>query len=228
MTGNDDRGQAEIVATYDAVAERYAAEFADDLAEKILDRALLSALAEMLRRAGVENKIADLGCGPGFEARFMAELGLEVVGVDLSPAMIAEAQRRHAGVRGLEFKIGSLLALPFAEASLAGAIAIYSVIHLERAARALAYVEMARVVRQGGMLLLSVHTSALGFPSGSIRRLEEWWGRRVGLDGHFIAAEEVAGGLEQAGFEIAARLERGPSTSREFPSQRVYLLARRR
>lgn len=228
MTGIDDRGQAEIVATYDAVAQRYAAEFADDLAEKILDRALLSALAEMVRLAGVEKRIADLGCGPGFEARFMAELGLAVVGVDLSPAMIAEAQQRHAGVRGLEFQVGSLLALPFADASLAGAIAIYSVIHLERAARALAYAEMARVLRPGGVLLLSVHTSALGFPPGSTRRLEEWWGQRVGLDGHFIAAEEVAAGLQQAGFEIAARLERGPSTSREFPSQRVYLLARRR
>jgi len=227
MTGTDDRGQTEIVATYDAVAQRYAAEFADDLAEKILDRALLSALVEMVRGAG-GGKVADLGCGPGFEARLLAELGLDVVGIDLSPAMIAEAQRRHAGVPGLEFAVGSLLALPFADASLAAGVAIYSVIHLDRAARALAYAEMARVLRRGAVLLLSVHTSAAGFPAGSTRRLEEWWGQRVGLDGHFIAADEVVAGLADAGFELMARLERGPSTPREFPSQRVYLLARRR
>ncbi|WAS97447.1 class I SAM-dependent methyltransferase [Nannocystis punicea] len=227
MTGTDDGGQAEIEATYDAVAQHYAAEFADDLTEKILDRALLSAFAEMVGRAA---KVADLGCGPGFEARFLAELGLAVTGVDLSSAMIAEAQRRHPSVEGLDvdFIKGSMLGLPFGDASLAGAIAIYSVIHLEPAARARAYAEMARVVRPGGTLLLSVHTSAVGFPAGSTRRLEDWWGQRVGLDGHFIAAEEVIDGLERVGFSIMARLERGPSTSREFASQRIYLLARRR
>ncbi|PCC67673.1 Methyltransferase domain-containing protein [Nannocystis exedens] len=225
MTGTDERGHAEIEATYDAVARNYAAEFADDLAEKILDRALLSAFAETVGRAA---RVADLGCGPGFEARFLAELGLAVTGVDLAAGMIAEAQRRHAGVHGLEFVKGSLLALPFADASLAGAVAIYSVIHLDVGARARAYAEMARVVRPGGALLLSVHTSAVGFPAGSIRRLEEWWGHRVGLDGHFIAAEEVIAELGSVGFELTARLERGPSTPREFPSQRAYLLARRR
>lgn len=225
MTDRDDRGQTEIRATYDAVARDYAAEFADDLAEKILDRALLSAFAELV---GPAAKVADLGCGPGFEARFLAEVGLEVTGVDLSPAMIAEAQRRNAAVPRLELQVGSLLALPFANGSLAGAIAIYSVIHLDAAARARAYAEMARVLRPGGTLLLSVHTHAAGFPPGSVRRLEEWWGHRVGLDGHFIAADEVVAGLEGAGFELTAKLERGPSTSREFPSQRAYLLARRR
>lgn len=223
MTGRN-AGEADIQATYDAVARSYADEFAGDLAERILDRALLSAFAETV---GPAAHVADLGCGPGFEARFLAELGLEVVGVDLSPAMIAEAQRRHASAPRLEFKVGSLLALPLHDASLAGAIAIYSIIHLEPAARARAYAEMARALRPGGALLLSVHTHADGFPPGSVRRLEEWWGHRVGLDGHFIAAEEVIAGLERAGFDIVARLERGPSTLREFPSQRTYLLTRR-
>ncbi|MDC0715558.1 class I SAM-dependent methyltransferase [Nannocystis bainbridge] len=224
MTGTADRGEADIEATYDAVAQQYAAEFADDLAEKIVDRALITAFAETVGRAA---KVADLGCGPGFEARLLTELGLSVVGVDLSAQMIAEAQRRHAGVPGLEFVRASLLALPFGDASLAGAVAIYSVIHLEAAARAKAYAEMARVVRPGGALLLSVHTSAAGFPAGSMRRLEEWWGKRVGVDGHFIAADEVSAGLEAVGFTIAAKLERGPSSPREFASQRAYFLARR-
>lgn len=225
MTGPDDRGHAEIEATYDMVARHYAAEYADDLAEKILDRALLSAFAEMVGRGAL---VGDLGCGPGFEARFLAELGLGVTGVDVSGGMIAEAQRLHAGVQGLEFVRGSLLALPFGDASLSGAVAIYSVIHLDAARRAQAYAEMARIVRPGGALLLAVHTSAAGFPAGSVRRLEEWWGHRVGLDGHFIAAEEVLARLDEVGFELTARLDRGPSTPREFLSQRAYVLARRR
>jgi SAM-dependent methyltransferase len=221
--------EAEIRATYDAVASRYAEAFADDLPDKILDRALLAAFAETVRRTttGDGSCVADLGCGPGYEARQLAGLGLDVVGVDLSPAMIAEAQRRNMPHRRLEFRIGSLLALPFADAALAGAIAIYSVIHLPREERARAYREMARVIRPGGSLLISVHTSAIDFPPGSIRRLEEWWGHTVALDGHFIDADEVIAGLHDAGFTIDASLERGPSTAREFPSRRAYLLAMR-
>jgi len=86
---------------------------------------------------------------------------------------------------------------------------------------------MARVVRPGGALLLSVHTSAADFPPGSIRRLELWWGHTVALDGHFIDADEVIADLATAGFSIDAQIERGPSTAREFPSRRAYLLAMR-
>ncbi len=221
--------EADIRASYDAVASRYAEEFADDLTDKILDRALLAAFAETVRRTttGDGSCVADLGCGPGYEARQLAGLGLDVVGVDLSPAMIAEAQRRNMPHRRLDFRIGSLLALPFADAALAGALAIYSVIHLPREDRTLAYREMARVIRPGGSLLISVHTSAIDFPPGSIRRMEEWWGHTVALDGHFIDADEVIAALHDAGFTIDARLERGPSTAREFPSRRAYLLAMR-
>ena len=221
--------EPDIRASYDAVASRYAEEFADDLTDKILDRALLTAFAETVRRTttGEGSCVADLGCGPGYEARQLAGLGLDVVGVDLSPAMIGEAQRRHLPHRRLEFRVGSLLALPFADAALAGAIAIYSVIHLGHEERARAYAEMARVVRPGGSLLISVHTSAADFPPGSVRRLESWWGHTVALDGHFIDADEVIAGLADAGFTIDARLERGPSTAREFPSRRAYLLAMR-
>lgn len=213
-----------IRTTYDAVASRYAQEFADDLAGKVLDRAMLAAFAELAGRGAV---VADLGCGPGFEAKHLADLGLEIIGIDLSTAMIAEARRRHPAVARLEFRVGSLLDLPFADASLAGAIAIYSVIHLGPAERAQAYHEMGRVVRPGGPLLLSVHISGPSFPAGSTRHMTEWWGQEVSLDGHFIDPAEVTAGLVAAGFVVDAILERGPSTPQEFPSRRAYLLARR-
>lgn len=215
----------DIRATYDTVARDYAETYANDLASKIVDRALLAAFAEM---AGPGARVGDLGCGPGFEARHLAGLGLDVVGVDLSPRMIDEARARHGDVARLEFRVGSLLALPLEPAALAGAIAIYSLIHLDPDERATAYRELARVVRPGGPLLLSVHTSAQDFPAGSTRRMTSWWGHEVVLDGHFIAADEVEAGLTAAGFDLRARLERGPATAHEFPSRRAYLLAGRR
>ncbi|CAN5332585.1 class I SAM-dependent methyltransferase [soil metagenome] len=221
--------ETDIRKSYDAVAKDYADEFADDLAQKILDRALLNAFAETVRRYdGDATQVADLGCGPGYEADLLATLGLDVIGLDLSPATIAEAQRRHAARHRLEFRVGSLLSLPFADATLAGAIALYAVIHLDRDRRTQAYREMARVVCPGGTLLISVHTSGPDHPGGSVRRMTQWLGQAVTLDGHFIAIEEVVAGLTDAGFTVDARLERGPSTPREFPSQRLYVLATRR
>jgi SAM-dependent methyltransferase len=41
--------------------------------------------------------VLDLGCGTGIDAIFLAERGIRVVGIDSSPAMIAEARRKLAG-----------------------------------------------------------------------------------------------------------------------------------
>jgi hypothetical protein len=58
--------------------------------------------------------------------------------------------------------------------------------------------------------------------------VQSWWGHSVQLDGHFLAADEVAADLAAAGLTITARLERGPVSPRECASQRMYFLAERR
>ncbi|HJY25727.1 MAG TPA: class I SAM-dependent methyltransferase, partial [Actinomycetes bacterium] len=82
-------------AGYDAVAEPYASRFRDELRHKPVDRALLSAFAEQVRR---ERPVADIGCGPGQVTRFLHESGLDVVGMDLSPRMVEVARRDNPGL----------------------------------------------------------------------------------------------------------------------------------
>lgn len=41
--------------------------------------------------------VLDAGCGSGAQARWLLDQGADVIGVDLSPAMVAEAERRAAG-----------------------------------------------------------------------------------------------------------------------------------
>ncbi len=43
------------------------------------------------------SRILDAGCGPGRVGARLAELGHEVVGVDLDPVLIASAQQEHPG-----------------------------------------------------------------------------------------------------------------------------------
>lgn len=81
-----------LQTSYDRVAADYTAHIADELAGKPLDRALLLAFAEQVRPLG---PVADLGCGPGHVAAFLAEAGVAVEGIDYSSGMVAQAARRY-------------------------------------------------------------------------------------------------------------------------------------
>jgi len=122
----DDGRIEQIRASYDAVAERYAEEFGDELAGKPVDRALYALFAELVQAPDSEAAVADVGCGPGHVTGHLAALGLEVVGVDASPGMISVARRSHPGLR---FEVGTFAALPASDGEWAGAVAPYSIIH---------------------------------------------------------------------------------------------------
>ena len=77
---------------------------------------------------------------------------MEVSGVDLSPRMVEVARRDHPGMR---FEVGSMAALPFGDAELAGALAWYSIIHTPLERQGELFAEFARVVRPGGSMLLA-------------------------------------------------------------------------
>jgi 2-polyprenyl-3-methyl-5-hydroxy-6-metoxy-1,4-benzoquinol methylase len=77
------RVAAGVRAAYDAVARSYHDQLGDELAGKPLDRAVLEAFTGL---AG-EGTIADVGCGPGHVARFLAARHARVIGIDISPGI---------------------------------------------------------------------------------------------------------------------------------------------
>ena len=206
--------------TYDSIAYAYDAQLADELDHKPLDRALLAAFGEL---AG-PGTVADVGCGPGHVTRFLADRRPGVVGLDLSPRMIDIARERAPG---LTFTVASMLALPAGDGAWAGAVAFYSIIHLEPAERAVAFGELARVIRPGGRLLVAFHVDGPGVAAGGRTHLTSWFGTDVDVDVHFLDPAVVSAELVAAGFPIESTLLRAPLNPAEFPSHRAYLLARR-
>jgi len=200
--------------SYDAVAEEYATVFRDELGGKPLDRALLASLAEQAEKGA---PIADLGCGPGHVAAWLAGQGIAAVGIDLSPGVIAVGRRDYPEV---EFREGDLLALPAAHGEFGAAIAFYSIIHLEPGELSRAFEEIHRVLRPGGLVLVSFHIGS------EARHLDQWWGHAVDVDFRFFEPPEIATAIEAAGFCIQMRLER-VSYPGEVETRRAYLLARR-
>src|SRR5207248_184438 len=70
------------------------------------------ALLRLLRRSGLGGGwVVDLGCGSGIWAQALVSAGYDVLGTDLSPAMVALARAR---VPGGHFRVGSFVdaALP--------------------------------------------------------------------------------------------------------------------
>jgi SAM-dependent methyltransferase len=212
-TPEEPPSRGDVRASYDRVADEYARRIAGELEHKPLDRALLDRFAERVRGAG---PVADLGCGPGHVARYLAERGADVFGLDLSPAMVAQARALHPGVA---FRVGDLAALDDADGAWAGAVAYYSLIHLPRGAVAAALRETARALRPGAPLLVAFHVG------DETRHLDEWWGHPVRLDFVFFGVDEMAGYLREAGFVVEQATEREPYPDVEAQTRRAYLLA---
>ena len=115
-----------VCAVYDALGERYVA-FAgteiSDATEGPLDRSLLRAYVELVA-ALPGNTVADVGCGPGRVAAFLAAEGIATIGVDPSRVMLDEARRAHPDI---DFRGGHLDDLPLDTESLSGAVCWYSI-----------------------------------------------------------------------------------------------------
>lgn len=97
----------------------------------------------------------DVACGPGVVSRATASKVGSVRGVDLTPAMVEEAERRARAdsIDNVAFSVGDTTALDFPDASFDGAIARLSLHHIPAPGRVVA--EMARVVRPGGWVVVS-------------------------------------------------------------------------
>jgi SAM-dependent methyltransferase len=206
--------------SYDAVAEDYAREIADELRGKPLDRAVLDAFAE----TAPAGPVADLGCGPGHVAAYLRARGLSTVGLDLAPAMCAVAGRDA----GLPAAAGDLAALPIRSGSLAGAVCLYAVIHLDPERRAAAYRELARVLAAGGLALVAFHVGDAELAPGGSRTLSTWWDHDVDLTFRFLDPAAEIAELGGAGLTTVARVEREPYAGVEHPSRRCVLLVERR
>jgi len=208
-----------VQRTYDTVAVEYAARIFDELAGKPFDRAILDRFAAL---AGPLGPVCDLGCGPGQVARYLHdrwhEHGLDAFGIDLSPAMVAEARRLNPGLR---FEQGSMLALDLEDEQLGGIAAFYSIVNVPREDQPRAFAELWRVLKPGGWLLAAFHVGT------EDAHLEEWWGTAVSVDFYFFDPTEIETRLTAAGFTIEERHIREPYPEVEHPSRRAYLLARK-
>jgi ubiquinone/menaquinone biosynthesis C-methylase UbiE len=99
-------------------------------------------------------RVLDVATGPGYVAMAFAEVGCEVVGLDLTeaPLAIAEQLRQARGLKNLRFQLGDGEHLPFGEHEFDIVVSRFALHHCEDPQRVLA--EMARVCRIQGIVVI--------------------------------------------------------------------------
>jgi len=118
----------------------------------------------LLGASGVRpgDHVLDIGCGPGFFARMLAEtVGSEgsVIGVDAAPEMIVYAGRKARRLANCSFQPGAAESLAFPDASFDVVVSSLMMHHLPSEFRLQAAREMRRVLRPGGRLLVADFTT---------------------------------------------------------------------
>jgi ubiquinone/menaquinone biosynthesis C-methylase UbiE len=119
-------------------------------------------MARMLAAASVTPfmKVLDVACGPGIVACAVAAQAAQVTGIDLTPAMIAQARERQRSLKldNIDWQVGDATRLPFAAGAFDVVLTRYSFHHMPDPAAALR--EMKRVCRNGGRVVVIDATPA--------------------------------------------------------------------
>lgn len=194
---NADGWLADTRTSYDTVAVSYADQLRDALAAEPYLRAMLALFADLIRADG-GGPVADVGCGPGHVTAHLHALGIDAFGIDLSPVMIDVARRDHPHLR---FEVGSMTDLDLDDASVAGLLAFWSLIHIPDDAVPTVFGHFRRVLRPGGPLLLGFHVG-----DESRVKTQGYGGHPMKVDVHRRRPGQVSAWLRDAGFTVEAQM----------------------
>lgn len=204
-------------AVYDATAEAYVRLVGTGVTpafEGPIDRAFLAAFVEHVTE-GAAGPVADVGCGPGRVAAFLAANGLDVVGIDVSGGMLAAARDAHPEIR---FHEGRLTALPVPDHSLAGVVCWYSIIHTPPEHLDDVFAELKRVLAHQGHLLVAFQAG-----DGECVCLSDAYGTGLSLTSYRHSPDHVARQLAAAGMQLLAQAVREPHLRYESARQAFFL-----
>ena len=140
-----------------------------------------------------------------------------MAGIDLTPAMAAEAHARHPAVPCV---VADLRRLPVRDGHAAGIVAFYSLIFLPRPELRPAVDGLARALAPDGVLLVAVHEG-----DGEVHA-DELIGEPVSVDATLFTAAELTAAVEAAACTVEEVVERPPHAF-EHPTTRLYVRARK-
>jgi ubiquinone/menaquinone biosynthesis C-methylase UbiE len=119
----------------------------------VTDEERIRRLVAAARLTGNE-RVLDVATGPGYIAEAFARASREVIGVDLTAAMLAigEERTKERGISNVSFRIGDVQSLPFEAEEFDVVVSRLALHHLQDPSQVVR--EMTRVCRLGGTVLV--------------------------------------------------------------------------
>ncbi|MDT0269087.1 class I SAM-dependent methyltransferase [Streptomyces sp. DSM 44915] len=189
----------QVRESYDRVADNYVhmvlTTGIGDIRRDPWLKASIDAFADSVGELG---PVLDVGCGPGTVTGYLAERGLEVSGVDLSPRMVENARRLYPECR---FEVASATELDLADASLGGVLGWWSLFNLPRDVLPGVLASFVRALRPGGYFLTGTHVG-----DGDLARTEAYGGVPVRWTTYRWRPEPYVALIERAGLRPVAEL----------------------
>jgi ubiquinone/menaquinone biosynthesis C-methylase UbiE len=159
------------------------------------------------------DRVLDVGCGTGVLARLLAEAvgsAGEVIGVDAAPEMVAHAVARARSLPNCKFEVGNAGALDYPDGSFDLVVSSLTLHHLAPQDQLPAVMEMRRLLRPAGRVLVAEFQAPTG----------RGWGLLLAATG-LAAMERAVPKLEQLAAEAGfADIKRG-----ELPPWLYYVRA---
>lgn len=140
---------------FERAAEGYEAWYATGRGQRV-DEAERALLAWLLAPFADARTVLDVGCGTGHFAAWLRHRALDVIGLDRSPAMLAELRRHHAEIPVV---VGDAGGLPVRSGAVDVALLVTTLEFVERPEAALS--EAVRVARQG-LVVVALNRWSLG------------------------------------------------------------------
>jgi ubiquinone/menaquinone biosynthesis C-methylase UbiE len=166
-TGGESDGGPRLQATVAEIRETYETQ-ADRMARLSWLNRLVTGRYRCRLFGDAEGRVLDVACGTGLNLRYLPD-GVEYLGADVSPAMLARARERHGGTRGATFVEMDAGTLALAEDSFDTVISSLSTCTFPDPATALR--EMGRVCRPDGRVRLLEHGRS---DVGPVARFQDW------------------------------------------------------
>jgi ubiquinone/menaquinone biosynthesis C-methylase UbiE len=148
-----------------------------------------SIIAEQVDHIGA-CRVLEIGCGTGRFSGFLAQLGCQVHALDITPAMLEQAQKLRGHICNVAWTNASAEMLPFMNASFDLVVALKVLPHVVDLASALT--DIARVLHHKGRAILEFYNP---LSLGSLTR-------RYGFFTRWLSPSQVKNWIERSGQRI--------------------------
>jgi ubiquinone/menaquinone biosynthesis C-methylase UbiE len=136
-----------VQAGYDQIVQAYA-----ERNQFKMPNTLVSMATDLIQHTGLNGQIVDIGCGTGRDMAWFESQGANITGIDLSMGMLTYARKKVTS--GLFLM--NMRQLGFRNAYFEGAWCCASLLHLPKSEAMYALQEIHRILKLGGMLVLSI------------------------------------------------------------------------